>query len=72
MSVAPLRLHDWLMSDRPASRRQAALGRAYEAASRDKVSTLINVQSSREFLSTQAFPPGTPRNLEPGVTAYMH
>jgi thiamine pyrophosphate-dependent acetolactate synthase large subunit-like protein len=51
---------------------KAALGRAYEAASRDKVSTLINVQSSREFLSTQAFPPGTPRNLEPGVTAYMH
>jgi peptide/nickel transport system permease protein len=31
MSVAPLRLHDWLMSDRPASRRQAALGRAYGA-----------------------------------------
>ena len=24
-------LHDWLMSDRPASRRQAALGRAYGA-----------------------------------------
>jgi len=51
---------------------KAALGRAYQAASRDKVSTIINVQSSRDFLSTQAFPPGTPRNLEPGVTAYMH
>lgn len=51
---------------------KSALSRAYQAASRDKVSTLINVQSSREFLSTQAFPPGTPRNLEPGVTAYMH
>jgi thiamine pyrophosphate-dependent acetolactate synthase large subunit-like protein len=51
---------------------KAALGRAYQAASREKVSTLINVQSSREFLSTQAFPPGTPRNLEPGITAYMH
>jgi thiamine pyrophosphate-dependent acetolactate synthase large subunit-like protein len=51
---------------------KAALGRAYQAASREKLSTLINVQSSREFLSTQAFPPGTPRNLEPGVTAYMH
>ena len=25
------RLHDWLMSDRPASRRQAAWGRAYGA-----------------------------------------
>ena len=51
---------------------KAALGRAYEAASKEKVSTLINVQSSREFLSSQAFPPGTPRNVEPGVTAYMH
>ena len=51
---------------------KAALGRAYEAASKEKISTLINVQSSREFLSSQAFPPGTPRNVEPGVTAYMH
>ena len=25
------RLHDWLMSDRPQSRRQASLGRAYGA-----------------------------------------
>ena len=24
-------LHDWLMSDRPRSRRQASLGRAYNA-----------------------------------------
>jgi thiamine pyrophosphate-dependent acetolactate synthase large subunit-like protein len=51
---------------------KAALGRAYQAASREKISTLINVQSTRDFLSTQAFPPGTPRNLEPGATAYMH
>ena len=51
---------------------KAALGRAYQAAVKEKASTLINVQSSRDFLSTQAFPPGTPRNLEPGVTAYMH
>jgi thiamine pyrophosphate-dependent acetolactate synthase large subunit-like protein len=51
---------------------QAALGRAYEAASKEKISTLINVQSSRDFLSSQAFPPGTPRNVEPGATAYMH
>jgi len=51
---------------------KAALGRAYQAAVKDKLSTLINVQSSRDFLSTQAFPPGTPRNLEPGATAYMH
>jgi len=51
---------------------KAALGRAYQAASREKISTLINVQSSREFLSSQAFPPGTPRNVEPGATAYTH
>ena len=31
MSATPVRLHDWLMSDRPDSRRQAALGRAYGA-----------------------------------------
>jgi thiamine pyrophosphate-dependent acetolactate synthase large subunit-like protein len=51
---------------------KAALGRAYKAAVAEKASTLINVQSSRDFLSTRTFPPGTPRNLEPGVTAYMH
>ena len=29
-NIAPKEsLHDWLMSDRPQSRRQAALGRAY-------------------------------------------
>jgi acetolactate synthase-1/2/3 large subunit len=51
---------------------RAALGRAYQAASKEKVSTLINVQSSRAFLSSKDFPPGTPRNVEPGVTAYSH
>jgi peptide/nickel transport system permease protein len=30
-TVPPPSLHDWLMSDRPQSRRQAALGRAYGA-----------------------------------------
>jgi peptide/nickel transport system permease protein len=30
-SPAPERLHDWLMSERPQSRRQASLGRAYAA-----------------------------------------
>jgi peptide/nickel transport system permease protein len=30
-SPAPEGLHDWLMSERPASRRQASLGRAYGA-----------------------------------------
>jgi thiamine pyrophosphate-dependent acetolactate synthase large subunit-like protein len=50
---------------------KAALKRAYEAATREKAATLINVQSSRQFLTNQ-FPPGTPRNVEPGVTAYTH
>ena len=31
MTTRPQRWHDWLMSDRPASRRQAAWGRAYGA-----------------------------------------
>ena len=45
---------------------------AYDAAVKDKVATLINVQSSRQFL-TNTFPPGAqPRNIEPGVTAYSH
>jgi len=51
---------------------KAALQRAYDAAVREKVATLINVQSSRQFL-TNTFPPGAqPRNIEPGVTAYSH
>jgi thiamine pyrophosphate-dependent acetolactate synthase large subunit-like protein len=50
---------------------KSALKDAYDAATRDKVATLINVQSSRQFLTNQ-FPPGTPRNIEPGVTAYTH
>lgn len=50
---------------------KAALRRAYEAATRERAATLINVQSSRQFLTNQ-FPPGTPRNIEPGVTAYTH
>jgi acetolactate synthase I/II/III large subunit len=51
---------------------KAPLQRVYDAAVKDKVATLINVQSSRQFL-TNAFPPGSqPRNVEPGVTAYAH
>jgi hypothetical protein len=51
---------------------KAALGRAYQAAVKNNIATLINVQSSRAFLSPKNFPPGTPRNIEPGVTAYAH
>ena len=50
----------------------AALGRAYQVAAKEKISTLINVQSTKEFLSAAKFAPGTPRNVEPGATAYTH
>jgi acetolactate synthase I/II/III large subunit len=51
---------------------KAALGRAYQVAAKEKISTLINVQSTKDFLSAAKFAPGTPRNVEPGATAYTH
>src|SRR5205823_2001911 len=43
-----------------------------DTLSKYKIPAIINVQSSRQFL-TNAFPPGAqPRNVEPGVTAYSH
>lgn len=49
-----------------------ALKRSYKAAATERVSTLINCQSTRAFLSSRDFPPGTPRNVEPGALAYSH
>lgn len=49
-----------------------ALRRAYKIAATERVSTLINCQSSKAFLSAQDFPPGTPRNVEPGAFAFAH
>ena len=49
-----------------------ALARSYKIASEDRVSTLINCQAKKEFSSVRAYPPGTPRNVEPGALSYSH
>jgi thiamine pyrophosphate-dependent acetolactate synthase large subunit-like protein len=51
---------------------RAALKRSYEAAEKDRVSTLINCQALKEFTSARDYPPGPPRNPEPGVGAFAH
>jgi thiamine pyrophosphate-dependent acetolactate synthase large subunit-like protein len=51
----------------------AALKRSYDAAAKERVSTIINVQSSKEFTSREAFPPGrAPSGGDPGVGSYRH
>ncbi|MBI3759105.1 MAG: hypothetical protein HY269_05050, partial [Deltaproteobacteria bacterium] len=49
-----------------------ALKRSYAAASKDKISTLINVQALKEFTSAKDFPPGIALPAEPGVGAFAH
>ncbi len=49
-----------------------ALKRSYQAASNDKVSTLINVQALKEFTSGKDYPPGIALNPEPGVGGFSH
>lgn len=49
-----------------------ALKRSYQAASDSNASTLINCQALKEFTSARAYPPGPPRNPEPGVGAFAH
>ena len=49
-----------------------ALKRSYQAAARDQVSTLINVQALKEFTSGRDYPPGIALNAEPGVGAFAH
>jgi thiamine pyrophosphate-dependent acetolactate synthase large subunit-like protein len=49
-----------------------AFARSYRIAEKEKVSTLINCQALKEFSSARDYPPGLPRNVEPGVGAYMH
>ena len=46
--------------------------RSYDAAAKDRVSTLINVQALKEFTSAQNYPPGNIINPEPGVGALAH
>ncbi len=51
----------------------AALKRSYDAAAKERLSTIINVQSSKEFTSREAFPPGrAPSGGDPGVGSYRH
>ena len=49
-----------------------ALKRSYDAAARENVSSLINVQALKEFTSGRDYPPGIALNPEPGVGAFAH
>jgi thiamine pyrophosphate-dependent acetolactate synthase large subunit-like protein len=49
-----------------------ALKRSYDAASKENVSTLINVQALKEFTSGKDYPPGIALNAEPGVGGFAH
>ena len=49
-----------------------ALGRSYQLASREKVSSVINCQARKEFTSAREFPPGLYINPEPGCGAFAH
>ena len=49
-----------------------ALKRSYDEASRNRISTLINVQAIKEFTSAKDYPPGIALPPEPGVGAFAH
>ena len=49
-----------------------ALKRAYQAAARESLSTVINVQALKEFTSARHYPPGVALNPEPGIGAFAH
>jgi thiamine pyrophosphate-dependent acetolactate synthase large subunit-like protein len=49
-----------------------ALKRSYQAAAKDKVSTVINCQALKEFTSPKDYPPGIQLPAEPGVGAFAH
>jgi acetolactate synthase I/II/III large subunit len=49
-----------------------ALKRSYQSASKDRQSTLINVQSMKEFTASNPYPPGNIINPEPSVGALAH
>jgi len=51
---------------------RAALKRSYQAASKDLVSSLINVQALKEFTSGKDYAPGIALPPEPGVGAFAH
>ena len=49
-----------------------ALKRSYQAAAKETVSTLINVQALKEFTSGRDYAPGIALPPEPGVGAFSH
>jgi len=49
-----------------------ALKRSYQIASKENVSSLINVQALKEFTSGRDYPPGIALPAEPGVGAFAH
>jgi thiamine pyrophosphate-dependent acetolactate synthase large subunit-like protein len=49
-----------------------ALKRSYQAAAKETVSTLINVQALKEFTSGKDYAPGIALPPEPGVGAFSH
>jgi thiamine pyrophosphate-dependent acetolactate synthase large subunit-like protein len=49
-----------------------ALRRSYQAAVKESLSTVINVQALKEFTSAKHYPPGVALNPEPGVGAFAH
>ena len=49
-----------------------SLKRSYQAAAKENMSTLINVQALKEFTSGKDYPPGIALNPEPGVGALAH
>lgn len=51
---------------------RAALKRSYDAASKQLVSSLINVQALKEFTSGKDYAPGIALPTEPGVGAFAH
>lgn len=55
----------------PDDLRQA-LKRSYQSASREMVSSLINVQALKEFTSGKDYAPGIALPPEPGVGAFAH
>jgi thiamine pyrophosphate-dependent acetolactate synthase large subunit-like protein len=51
---------------------KTALKTAYDAASKDRISTLINVQGKKEFTARTPYAPGNQINSEPSVGALGH
>lgn len=49
-----------------------ALKRSYDIAAKERISTVINCQSIKEFSSARDYPPGHLQKVEPGCMAYYH